>query len=492
MLLCWPTSRPAAEPTRYANQTYAETRFGASGVRIRRRKPKPLLLRSAARIVQGDSPGPVEKETPSNLFAQASSGPPRLAVLPFRTLGPDAVPSYFAAGIVDDIIILLAGVREPVVVSSGSSSLYRDGPFDLRLVGQELGVRYVVSGSARYSSPLTRISVSLAEVESGIVLWAHSYDARDMALFDAQDDIVQRVVNTIIPHIHEFEMRRMRNKRPESMTAYDFVLQARELMFQLDRSAYQEAGTLLQRAITMDPSYSTAHAMLADWFALRVGQGWSPSPEADSIASDRAARDAIAWDSLNARALSLHANTRSFLHRDYEGAIKLLDRAIDIAPNDASSWMWSAGTYAYVDRGAEAVTTRRTGDPSVAARPVCVPLLHRTLPRPLHQRVVRGCRRLGSASDPRGSQIHLQPPVHDRITRRQRPNFHGGGGRAGIAEGAAGISCAFGARATSVPRSRTAQSYCGRAGSGRPTRIGAAEPLRRPADILRLRQRNKL
>ena len=296
-----------------------------------------------------------EKEPPAELFAQVSSGPPRLAVLPFRTLGPDAVPTYFAAGIVDDIITLLAGVREPVVVASGSSSLYRDRPFDLRMVGHELGVRYVVSGSARYSSPLTRISVSLAEVESGVVLWSQSYDAKDMALFDAQDDIAQRAVNTIIPHIHELEMRRIRNKRPESMTAYDFVLQARELMLRLDRLAYQEAGTLLQRAITKDPSYATAHALLADWFALRVGQGWSLDPEADSIASDRAARDAITWDSLNARALSLHANTRSFLHRDYGGAMQLLDKAIDIAPNDASSWMWSAGTYAYVDRGAEAV-----------------------------------------------------------------------------------------------------------------------------------------
>jgi prepilin-type processing-associated H-X9-DG protein len=296
-----------------------------------------------------------QRELPANLFAQASSGPPRLAVLPFRTFGPDAVPTYFAAGIVDDIITLLAGVREPIVVSSGSSSLYRDRPFDLCLVGQELGVRYVVSGSARYSSPMTRISVSLAEVESGVVLWAHSYDARDMTLFDAQDDIAQRVVNTIIPHIHESEMRRLRNKKPKNMSAYDLVLQARDLMFRLDQSDYQEAGTLLQRAITMDPAYATAHALLADWFALRIGQGWSPAPEADSIASDRAARDAIAWDSLNARALSLHANTRSFLHRDYEGAMQLLDKAIDIAPNDASSWMWSAGTFAYVDRGAEAV-----------------------------------------------------------------------------------------------------------------------------------------
>jgi DNA-binding SARP family transcriptional activator/Tfp pilus assembly protein PilF len=291
----------------------------------------------------------------ATVVAQASSGPPRLAVLPFRPLGHDTVPAYFAAGIVDDIITLLVNVREPVVISGGSSGIYRDRPFDLRVVGQELGVRYVVSGSARYSRPLTRISVSLAEVESGIVLWAHSYDARDLSLFDAQDNIAQRVVNTIIPHIHESEMRRVRSKKPESMTAYDLVLQARELMLQLDRAAYQKAGALLHRAVTMDPNYATAHALLADWFALRVGQGWSTDPVADSMASDRAAKDAIARDSVNARALSLHANTRSFLYRDYEEAIQLFGKAIDIAPNDASSWMWSAGTYAYVDCGAEAV-----------------------------------------------------------------------------------------------------------------------------------------
>ncbi|MGE0419225.1 MAG: hypothetical protein AB7O80_20670, partial [Acetobacteraceae bacterium] len=126
-------------------------------------------------------------------------------------------------------------------------------------------------------------------------------------------------------------------------------------MFRLEQSAYAAAGELLRRAVASDPGYATAHALMADWHALRVGQGWSPAPDHDAVASDEAARAAIRQDAMNARALSLHAHTRSFLHRDYEGAIRIFEQAMEAAPNDASTWMWSAGTYAYIGNGTEAM-----------------------------------------------------------------------------------------------------------------------------------------
>ena len=126
-------------------------------------------------------------------------GPPRVAVLPFRAIGPDPVPGYFAAGLVEDIVTLLATLREPVVVSSNSSRQFADMPLDIRQIGNELGVRYVVSGTARHSEPWVRISVQLAEAESGSVLWGQSYDTKALMLFEAQDHIARRVVNIIVP-----------------------------------------------------------------------------------------------------------------------------------------------------------------------------------------------------------------------------------------------------------------------------------------------------
>lgn len=289
------------------------------------------------------------------VYPQATLGPPWVAVLPFRALGPNPVPEYFASGLVEDIITLLATVKEPVVISSNSSRVYADRSLDLQTIGRQLGTRYIVSGSCRHANPWLRISVELGEADNGTVLWAQSYDTKDAMLFDAQDHIARRVVNTIIPHIHGSELRRIRHTPPESMTAYDLLLQARELMFRLDKASYEEAGVLLRKAEALDRDYAPIHALLSDWFALRVGQGWSSDPDGDGVKSDAAAQHAIGRDPVNAQALSLHAHTRAFLHRDYTGAVRLFEKALDCSPNDASSWMWSAGTYAYIDQGAEAV-----------------------------------------------------------------------------------------------------------------------------------------
>ena len=109
-------------------------------------------------------------------YASPSGGPPWVAVLPFKTIGGDPVPGYFAAGVVQDIVTMLAVLREPVVVSTHSSDMFRDGPRDLRSIGHALGVHYVVTGTARHAPPWLRISVELAKVDDGAVLWAHSYD----------------------------------------------------------------------------------------------------------------------------------------------------------------------------------------------------------------------------------------------------------------------------------------------------------------------------
>ncbi len=297
----------------------------------------------------------VDQAPARTVFAQPAEGPPWIAVLPFRAIGPDPVPGYFASGLVEDIVCALTTLREPIVVSSNSTLLFKSREVDVRQVGQDLGVRYVVLGTVRRAADWLRISAELVEAGSRAVLWAHGYDVQVAALFDAQDAIVAQIVHTLVPRMHEAELRRVRAKRPETMTAYDLMLQAREQFFKLDRPSFEQAEPLLRRAIALDSRYAGAHALLADWMNLRIGQGWSPAPVADAQTADRAALTAITEDPHNARALSIHAHNKSFLYRDYTAALGLFDRALEEAPNDATSWMWSASTLAYVGDGADAI-----------------------------------------------------------------------------------------------------------------------------------------
>ena len=309
------------------------------------------------RIRDGDrisTDGPLEASAPA-VFPRVSEGMPWIAVLPFRTLGADPVPDYFADGLVDDIVCAVAMLREPVVISAGSTRAYRMQPVDLRQVGRELGARYVAAGSIRKSGTSLRIAIELAEADSGVILWAQPYDVEIVNLFDAQDSIVGRIVSTWLPRLHEAEMRRVRAKRPENMTAYDLVLQARDFIFRLNRESLETASSLLSRAILLDPHYAMAHAVMADLLNLRIGQGWSHHVMADAQAVDRLARTAIESDPYNAKALAIQGHNRSYMFRDYDAALILFDRTTEAAPNDATGWMWSACTYAYIGDGKSAV-----------------------------------------------------------------------------------------------------------------------------------------
>ena len=283
------------------------------------------------------------------------SGAPWVAVLPFRSLGPDTVPPYFADGLGDDIVLRLAALAEPIVLSASTTLIFRDQAVDPRRVAHDLGVHYLVAGSLRCAGADLRLAVELLEGSTGRVLWSRAFETRDRDLFEAQDTIAASVVTTIIPQIHAAELRRVRAQRPEDLTAYDLFLHGRDIMFRLNRTNFNEAGALLRRAITRDGHYAAPCALLADWHSLRIGQGWSDAPESDTQQSQVANNEALERDPSNAKALAISAHSRSYLHRDYDGAIDLFDRALESAPNDASVWMWSASTYAYIGDGTEAV-----------------------------------------------------------------------------------------------------------------------------------------
>lgn len=324
-------------------------------------EPSAATQNLVAEIKQGHfdapppAPQPIAYLEPAPRTSLSPSGAPVVAVMPFRSVGPDPVPDYFAEGVLEDTVCMLTTLREPVVISSNSTRSLRDQPTDLHAIGQRFGAQYAVTGMLRSAGKRIRLSVQLADVERGTVIWAAPYDAPEPALFEAQADIAANIARALVPRVRDAELRRSRGHRPESLTAYHLMIQARALVFRLEQPALEEAGDLLRRAIALDPTYGPSHAALAEWHGVRIGQGWSPDVREDAQALEAMARQAIGLDSGNGRALALLAHNRTILHRQHDEALGLIDRALDASPNDAEALMWTGPTYAFVGREREAV-----------------------------------------------------------------------------------------------------------------------------------------
>ena len=280
---------------------------------------------------------------------------PSLAVLPFRTLQPDQADAYFAEGIIDDIIRALGGLQDLLVISRSSTAGFARQPLDVRRVGRELDVRYVLHGSVRRSGDLLRIAVELCAAESGGVIWADRFDGRLADLFELQDRIALQVATTISPQLREQELGRALRKHPGSMTAYDMTLQALDLSHRLDRSSLKDAQRLLEQACVLDPEYSQAHSHLALIHTRMVAQGWSEDDQVDRQNAARAARNAIEKDRSDALGLAIYGHQQSYLFRNHLDAHAVLERAIAAGPSCAYAWAFSSLTCSYLDDVSNAI-----------------------------------------------------------------------------------------------------------------------------------------
>lgn len=279
---------------------------------------------------------------------------PSIAVLPFRTLD-SRTPRHLGDGFVEDIVGALASLRELVIISPWSTRIYRDSDIDPHTVGQQLGVRYILSGSVRRRPSRLQVTTELADTENSSVVWARKYDLQETDLYDVQDQITGLIVNTIAPQVRQAEIKRVHLKRPESRNAYDHFLQAVELIYRFHPDEFAQAGALVRRAIALDDSYAAAYALAAEWHSLRVGQGWSPDPKADSEEAIRLAEASVARDPMNSLALAILGHHRAYLFREYSLAVALFDRALDASPSSARAWGLSAPTYTYIGDPADAI-----------------------------------------------------------------------------------------------------------------------------------------
>jgi transcriptional regulator with AAA-type ATPase domain/TolB-like protein/Tfp pilus assembly protein PilF len=302
-----------------------------------------------------------ERIVTSSEPAGATGGRPCIAVLPFNVENADPGQSYFGDGIVEDIVRALASLRELLVISRSSTLRYRGARVDVRVVGRAVGATYALSGSVRRSGPKMRVSVELAETTNGAVIWASNFDGASDDLFALQDQIAKRVVGTLSPQVREAELRRALRKHPDNLAAYDCVLRGMAQLYQLNHPDFAEARTWLERAIALDPAYAAPHALLAAWHALRVQQGWSPDPAADHAEVIRRAAAALARDSFDAAALALCGHARALLRYEFDEAIVMFDRAIELTPSSYIAWTRSSPTYSYIGDAREAIRRAEHG-----------------------------------------------------------------------------------------------------------------------------------
>ncbi len=233
---------------------------------------------------------------------------PAVAVLPFRNLSGDPEEGYFGEGITEDIINGLARSHSLYVIARNSTLRYRDRQMDARDIADELGVRYILQGSIRRQAARLRISSELVDAVSNRTVWAEKFDGANDEIFEFQDRIAASIVGMLEPKVYQVEAARALEKPTESLDAYECVLRALSLLYTFNDKDFAEAGTYLQRAVTLDPLYAQAHAYRAWWLNLRTGEGRSTDPEADRKEAGRASATALALDPNDAFCLAVAAH----------------------------------------------------------------------------------------------------------------------------------------------------------------------------------------
>jgi TolB-like protein/class 3 adenylate cyclase/Tfp pilus assembly protein PilF len=266
---------------------------------------------------------------------------PSIAVLPFQNMSGDPEQEYFADGMVEEIITALSHFKNLFVIARNSSFTYKGRAVDVKQVGRELGVRYVLEGSVRKSAKRVRITGQLIEASSGAHLWAGKCDGELEDIFDLQDKVTSSVVGAIAPKLEQTEMERSRRKPTESLDAYDHYLRGMANLYQFtNREAVDEALRLFQRAIEIDPTFAAAHGSAAWCYAQRKSQGWVTDRARETAEAARLARRAVELSKDDAAVLSSAAWTLALVARDVEAGVDLIDRALVLNPNLAVAWFF--------------------------------------------------------------------------------------------------------------------------------------------------------
>ncbi len=264
---------------------------------------------------------------------------PSIAVLPFTNMSGDPEQDYFADGMVEEIITALSHFRQLFVIARNSSFTYKGRAVDVKQVGRELGVRYVLEGSVRKAANRVRITGQLVDTATGGHLWAERFDGGLGDIFDLQDQVTESVVGAIAPAVEKAEIERAKRKPTDSLDAYALYLRGLATFYQFaSRQVNDEALRLFNSAIELDPDFASAYGRAALCYAFAKGNGWF-SDTANEIAEvTRLAQRAVELGKDDAFALAAGGYALAFVVRDLEVGAALIDRALGLNSNLAEAW----------------------------------------------------------------------------------------------------------------------------------------------------------
>jgi TolB-like protein/Tfp pilus assembly protein PilF len=302
-------------------------------------------------VGEAKTPGDRIDAPPGSLGSPDPEGAPSIALLPFTNLRDDPEQEYFADGLAEDIITGLSRLHWLLVTARNSSFTYKTGPVDVKQVGRELGVRYVLEGSVRRSGQRVRVSAQLINAVTGLHVWAERYDSEVVDFFPLQDQITESVVASIEPHLYAAEGFRSLRKTPESLDAWGFVMRAMPYMWTWARSDNETALAYLKRATEIDPGYARANSLIAWAYAARLHTGWDAVGESLDLALTFA-RLAVEQDGADPWAhLAL-----GFVHsmsRRFRPAVEELDAALELNPSFAFGHAMLGLAYGYAGHADE-------------------------------------------------------------------------------------------------------------------------------------------
>jgi TolB-like protein/Tfp pilus assembly protein PilF len=263
---------------------------------------------------------------------------PSIAVLPFENLSGDPEQEYFADGVVEDIITALSRFRNLFIIARNSSFTYKGRAVDVKQVGRELGVRYVLEGSVRKVGERLRITGQLVDASTGATLWGDRFDGAFTEIFDLQDRVAANVVGAMAPRMEDAEIERAKRKPTENLSAYDHYLRALAVVHRMSSESIDEALGLFSKAIQRDPEFALAYARAAHCYVRRKANGWMVDRSREIAEAERLARRAVELGRDDAIALSYGGHTLGYVVGDLDDGAAFVERALVLNSNLAAAW----------------------------------------------------------------------------------------------------------------------------------------------------------
>jgi TolB-like protein len=268
--------------------------------------------------------------------------------LPFQNMSGDPEQEYFVDGMAEDIITALSRMRWLFVIARNSSFTYKSRAVDLKQVGRELGVRYVLEGSVRKAANRVRITGQLIDTATGAHLWADRFDGGLEDVFDLQDQVTMSVVGAIAPTLERAEIERAKRKPTESLDAYDYFLRGMASVHQWTSDANDEALRMFRKAIELDPDFASAYGMAAWCYTWRAINRWTIDRAQETAETIRLARRAVDLSADDAVALCTGGYALAFVAHDLNAGAAHIDRALSLNPNLAWAWHSSGWLRAFL------------------------------------------------------------------------------------------------------------------------------------------------